>query len=84
MKCVLPRIKAQLEKPDDLSLIMDLFETMTEVTISEVMSRFRLSRPTAGRKLSALVKKGLIEKKGADGDQVISRSDRYSFRTFKF
>jgi predicted HTH transcriptional regulator len=43
---------------------MDLYETMTEVSISDVMNHFRLTRPTAGRKLNALVKKGFIQKRG--------------------
>ena len=58
-------LEAQVKEVDELRPnIMDLFETMTEITISDVMSRFRLTRPTAGRKLNVLVKKGLIQKKG--------------------
>ena len=64
VKCILPRIEAQVEEVDELRPIMDLFETMSEINISDVMSRLRLTRPTAGRKLNALVKKGLIQKKG--------------------
>jgi ATP-dependent DNA helicase RecG len=64
VKCILPRIKAQAEEIDDLSLIMDLFETTNEINISDVMSRLKLARATAGRKLNALVKKSLIRKKG--------------------
>lgn len=64
VKCILPRVEAQEEKVDELRSILDLFETMNEINISDVMSRLRLTRPTAGRKLKALVKKGFIEKKG--------------------
>jgi ATP-dependent DNA helicase RecG len=64
VKCILPRIKAEGEEVDDLRLIMDLFETMNEINISDVMSQLRLTRPTAGRKLTALVKKGFLQKKG--------------------
>ena len=64
VKCILPRVKAQIEEVDELRLIMDLFKTMSEINISDVMSRLRLTRPTAGRKLNDLVKKGLIQKKG--------------------
>lgn len=64
VKCILPRVEANIEEVDELRLIMDLFETMTEVSISDVMSHLRLTRPTAGRKLNALVKKGFIQKQG--------------------
>ena len=59
---------AKVEEGDELRSIMDLFETMTEITISDVMSRFRLTRPTAGRKLNVLIKKG-FRKKAKDGDR---------------
>ncbi len=64
VKCILPRIKAQTEEIDDFDSIMELFETSDEISISDIMSRLHLTRPTAGRKLNALVKKGLIQKKG--------------------
>ena len=64
VKCILPRIEAQVEEGDGLRSIMDLFETMREINISSVMNHLQLTRPTAGRKLNALVKKGLIQKKG--------------------
>ena len=64
VKCILPRVKAHPEGVDESTSIMDLFETMNEINISDVMSRLRLTRPTAGRKLNALTKKGLIQKKG--------------------
>jgi ATP-dependent DNA helicase RecG len=64
VKCILPRTQAKVEIVDELSSIIDLFETMTEINISDVMSLLHLTRPTAGRKLDALVKRGLIEKKG--------------------
>jgi ATP-dependent DNA helicase RecG len=64
VKCILPRVEAQVEEVDELSAIMDLFDSMKEINISNVMSRLRLTRPTAGRKLNILLKKGLIQKKG--------------------
>lgn len=64
VKCILPRVEANVKEVDELRPVMDLFETMTEVTISDVMSHLRLTRPTAGRKLNALVKKGFIQKRG--------------------
>ena len=67
---------AKVEEGDELRSIMDLFETMTEITISDVMSRFRLTRPTAGRKLNVLVKTGLIRKRGKGrGSGYIRRSN---------
>jgi Predicted transcriptional regulator containing an HTH domain and an uncharacterized domain shared with the mammalian protein Schlafen len=64
VKCILPRIEANEGEHEAQGSIMDLFKTMTEITISDVMAHFRITRPTAGRKLSALVKAGLIRKKG--------------------
>lgn len=64
VKCILPRVEADVEEVDELRPIMDLFETMSEINISNVMGHLQLTRPTAGRKLNALVKKGLIQKKG--------------------
>lgn len=64
VKCILPRIEADLEEVDELKLIMDLFEIKSEINISDVMSHFRLARTTAGRKLNMLVKQKLIQKKG--------------------
>ena len=73
VKCILPRVETKVEEGDELRPIMDLFETMTEITISDVMSRFRLTRPTAGRKLNVLVKKGLIQKKGKGRGSIYTR-----------
>lgn len=73
VKCILPRIKARTEEVDDLNSIMELFETTGEIYISDVMSRLHLTRPTAGRKLSALVKKGLIQKKGKGRGSVYTK-----------
>jgi ATP-dependent DNA helicase RecG len=73
VKCILPRIEAEAEEFDELRSIMDLFETMDAINISDVMSRLRLTRPTAGRKLNALVKKGFIQKKGKGRGSVYVR-----------
>lgn len=77
VKCILPRIKiARIDEAESLSPIMDLFDTMAEITISDVMSHFRMSRPTAGRKLNALVKTGFIRKKGKGrGSSYIRRTN---------
>jgi ATP-dependent DNA helicase RecG len=73
VKCILPRVKAQANRVDELESIMDLFETMAEVTISDVIGRLRLTRPTAGRKLNTLVKKRLIQKKGKGRGSIYTR-----------
>ena len=73
VKCILPRVEAQEEEVDELRAVMDLFESMNEINISDVMSRLRLTRPTAGRKLNTLVKKGLIRKKGKGRGSVYTR-----------
>lgn len=64
VKCILPRGVAKEDEVDEQRLIMDLFETVREITISDVMRHFGLTRPTAGRKLNALVKGGFIQKIG--------------------
>ncbi len=64
VKCILPRVAAQADEFEELRPILDLFETATEITISDVMDRFGLTRATAGRKLQDLRKKGLIKKTG--------------------
>lgn len=75
VKCILPRARDEAAVVDDLRPIMDLFEFMTEITIADVMTRFRLTRLTAGRKLNALVKKGLIQNvgKGRGSSYVINK-----------
>ncbi len=72
IKCILPRRTADNVLvapgtdaiPNDLRSIIDLFLTTTEITVSDVIQMFHLSRPTATRKLSKLIELGLIQKIG--------------------
>lgn len=64
VKYILPRIKAPAVTADELQSILDLFETVEEITISDVIRCLKLSRPTAGRKLKTLLEKKQIRKIG--------------------
>ena len=71
VKCILPRnTPNSLHLPpknilsDDLKSVYNLFGIANEVTISQIMKTLHLPRATAGRRLAALVKAGLIIKKG--------------------
>ena len=66
IKCILPRPLLS-DKPlemDETKKILSLFEVAEEVSVSDVMKSLRLSRPTAGRRLSALVEQRLLESVG--------------------
>jgi ATP-dependent DNA helicase RecG len=63
IKCILPRAgdyKAVVLE-DDQTTIMRLFYTAPEITVSDVVREQGISRQTAGRRLSALVKAGQLE-----------------------
>jgi ATP-dependent DNA helicase RecG len=70
VKCILPRrvpeniivLKKSVEQ--DLDAILNLFSNATEIHVADVINVLSFSRPTATRKLSELVKKGLIKKIG--------------------
>ena len=64
IKCILPRPLASdmpIETIDPTQKILTLFEFIEELSISDVMKALHLSRPTAGRRLTELVKQGLLE-----------------------
>jgi len=67
IKCILPR-KSFPSKPfkekDETQKILALFEITEEIAISDVMKALKLSRPTAGRRLSELTEKGILEQFG--------------------
>ncbi|MBA3238286.1 MAG: putative DNA binding domain-containing protein [Parachlamydiaceae bacterium] len=67
VKCILPRPSfGQTEIKDDgeMKAILGLFELSGEVAISDVMQALQFSRPTAGRRLTELIQRGLIEQVG--------------------
>ncbi len=70
VKCILPR-KASLvyEEKKDVEdaytkQILHLFELSNELSISDVMNVLHIPRATAGRRLQALVKAGILKKVG--------------------
>jgi ATP-dependent DNA helicase RecG len=73
VKCILPRQSKQeyLERhavadlKGDLQRILDLFAVSAEVTISDVMQQLKVSRATAGRRLTILVHQKLIKQVGS-------------------
>jgi ATP-dependent DNA helicase RecG len=60
VKCILPRQKLLSEQTDQYGTILTLFETVSNITISDVIQTQGVSRATAKRWLQALVKKGKI------------------------
>lgn len=73
IKCVLPRVSSlkrsersgNLEhKKQPSTLLMDLFYSQDLISIPEAMAYLNISRPTAGRYLSQLVKLGKVERLG--------------------
>ncbi len=66
--CVLPRKQASRmaknQKDPQLLLILDLFETASELSRREIVNRLNIPATTVGRKLSKLVKEGLLERRG--------------------
>lgn len=61
VKCILPResygVAGDLSEQDK---ILALFNTVTEIAVSDVISELKIPRSTASRKLSELVKRGEI------------------------
>ena len=51
-------------KNDDTKKILDLFASANQITISDVMELLKITRSTAGRRLTQLQNLGLIVKKG--------------------
>lgn len=62
IKCILSR-EVDDKKEESFS-ILDLFHTVPQITILDVMHHLKTSRTTAGRQLSDLVKQGKIKKTG--------------------
>lgn len=63
IKCILPRRNFKARDTIDLNeeqQIMNLFEMTEEISISDVMKTFHLSRATAGRRLAKLIARGLL------------------------
>jgi len=72
VKCILPRktrqnmlvrSKAQQLSDDELQ-ILNLFDSATDITVSDVINLLHLTRPTATRKLAELARKKCISKIG--------------------
>lgn len=67
VKCILPREKVKIKEnalSPELQKILDLFQQVEVVTISDVMNVLKLPRTTSYRKLMELMELGLIERKG--------------------
>jgi len=71
VKCVLPRstpdttrLRPKEGLPKALKSVYDLFGVADVVSVSRVMDALKIPRSTAGRRLSELVKAGLIVKQG--------------------
>ncbi len=75
IKCVLPRLIATKLTEDDQYLLA-LFDRQNQISISEITQWCGISRATAQRRLSALVKSGQVEKLGAGPATRYRRTDR--------
>lgn len=70
IKCILPRRVPQnmivrgKTVDEDFEAILDLFSNTTEISVADLINVLHFSRPTATRKLSEMVKKGLLKKIG--------------------
>ncbi len=63
IKCILPREKTDINN-SDADTILNLFNSATKITVSDVIQSLGISRTSAGRKLGELVLKGKIKKTG--------------------
>jgi ATP-dependent DNA helicase RecG len=63
VKCILPREKMKKSKGDTDS-ILNLFNSATKITVSDVIQGLGISRTSAGRRLNDLASQGEIEKIG--------------------
>lgn len=85
IKCILPRapMKAPITSPqsgdflEDEEKILDLYQMVEELSISDVVEALHLSRTTAGRRLGSLVERGLLLQKGR------GKATRYRLDTTK-
>jgi ATP-dependent DNA helicase RecG len=65
VKCILPRPTPNRSVIADSNReIMRLFDVATELTMSEIIQQLGIPRATAGRKIAALVKSGMLKKLG--------------------
>lgn len=75
VKCILPRPTPEeqltITRGDEISRILRLFESATELTIGDIVLITHIPRATIGRKLAELVKDGTLKKIGT------ARSTRY-------
>lgn len=78
VKCLLPREKIsqriELMYSSDLQKILNLFEQAEAITVSDVMNVLNLPRTTSYRKLTELLKKGIIERIG------VKKSAKYTLK----
>lgn len=66
VKCILPRERYQnITAENDYQKILRLFDTVSEVSVSDVMQATKMPRSTASRKLSEMVKQGLLKTVGS-------------------
>ena len=78
VKCILPRYKRTIVKSvtmDDITKIIELCDSLGEITTSDVIQALSVSRATAVRRLNAMLKAGKLIKTGK------KRSVRYSLGT---
>lgn len=71
IKCILPRqslkhatVKQRLKTTDEYQDILDLFKHVSELSISDIMQTLNITRTTAGRRISKMIKDGILLKKG--------------------
>lgn len=60
---ILTRSK-QTQFSEDFAQILNLFTSVHEITVADVIEKLHFTRPTATRKLAELAKKGLVQKVG--------------------
>lgn len=77
VKCILPREpeEKQIVKSEDQHNILALFDLASEISIMDVITTLSIPRTTAVRKLNALVKSGIIKKKGKGRGTVYFRAE---------
>lgn len=65
VKCILPRgVHGSVQVSDNLQLILRLFTTADELTVSDLIETLHMPRATATRRLNELVKNGALIKMG--------------------
>ena len=65
VKCILPRASYGMGGvPDEYRQFLQLFNTADSISVSEVMKALNIPRATATRRLTELVKKGMLKRSG--------------------